>query len=66
MKCWSVLFVMFIASGAGAQPAPAFGDPSPQRYVLQARGSRLDTRAQPHPEINFVFEKECKVREGLE
>jgi len=66
MKLCSVLLVMFIASNAAAQPAPAFDDPSPQRYVLQARASRLDPRAQPHPEINFVFEKDGKVREGLE
>ena len=35
-------------------------DPRPQRYHLQARASELDPRAKPHPEIDFVFEKDGK------
>ena len=38
----------------------AFNDPTPQRYELSARASQIDTRARPHPEINFVFEKDGK------
>ena len=40
--------------------APASDDPKPQRYVLQARASVIDPLARPHPEINFVFEKDGK------
>jgi hypothetical protein len=54
--CFLSLFVMRVA----AQPAPAFDDSQPQRYVLQARASAIDPRARPHPEINFVFEKDGK------
>lgn len=34
-----------------------FHDAQPQRYELAARASQVDSRAQPHPEIDFVFEK---------
>jgi len=37
-----------------------FKDPSPQRYQLRARASQIDSRAAPHPEINFIFEKDGK------
>jgi hypothetical protein len=57
--CFTWLTILF-ASGAAAQPAPSFGDPKPQRYVLQARASVIDPQARPHPEINFVFEKDGK------
>lgn len=57
--CLSAALFLFSA-GAAAQPAPAFDDPSPQRYTLEARASQLDPRARPHPEINFVFEKDGK------
>ena len=60
MKACSALLAILFASGAAAQPAPAFDDPKPQRYVLQARASHVDPRARPHPEINFVFEKDGK------
>jgi lysophospholipase L1-like esterase len=41
-----------------AEPAPpAYRDPKPQAYHLQARASVLDPQAKPHPEIDFVFEK---------
>lgn len=44
-----------------AQPAAAqqnrvqFDDPNPQRYMLQARASKLDSRTKEYPEINFTF-----------
>jgi hypothetical protein len=37
-----------------------FTDPSPKRYELTARASEIDPRAKPHPEIDFVFEKNGK------
>jgi len=40
--------------------ALTFADPSPQRYQLKARASVIDPRAQPHPELEFVFEKKGK------
>ena len=43
-----------------ADPPLAFDDPKPQRYELTARASQIDSRARPHPEIDFVFEKNGK------
>src|SRR5262249_48480371 len=40
---------------AGDEPLK-FNDPKPQRYTFTARASEIDPRAQPHPEIDFVFE----------
>jgi hypothetical protein len=60
MKSLSTLLVIPIAAHAAAQPAPAFNDPSPRRYELHARASQIDPHARPHPEINFVFEKDGK------
>jgi hypothetical protein len=37
-----------------------FHDLKPQRYALSARASQIDPRARPHPEIDFVFEKNGK------
>ena len=37
-----------------------FADPKPQRYEFTARASAIDPRARPHPEIDFVFEKDGK------
>lgn len=34
-----------------------FNDAAPKRYDLTARASEIDPRAQPHPEIDFVFDK---------
>lgn len=44
----------------GFQNVAAAADPQPQRYDLSARASELDPRTRPHPEINFVFEKDGK------
>ena len=43
-----------------AEKQLSFHDPTPQRYELSARASQIDPRAQPHPEINFVFEENGK------
>ncbi len=46
------------------EPAePAFDDPQPQRYELQARASELDPRAEAYPEIDFVFEADGKPQD---
>ena len=48
----------------GAADAPLkFNDPKPQRYDLTARASQIDKRAKPHPEIEFVFEKDGKPQD---
>ena len=46
-----------------AEKVPEYQDPSPQRYDLTARASQIDKRAKPHPEINFVFEKDGKPQD---
>lgn len=43
----------------GAEPL-VFDDPQPQKYHIQARASEIDKRAIPHPEVDFVFEKNGK------
>jgi len=43
-----------------AESPATFADPNPRRYTLTARASELDPRARPHPEIDFVFEKDGK------
>ncbi len=40
-------------------PVP-YKDPAPKRYDLSARAGQIDKRARPHPEIDFVFEKNGK------
>ena len=38
-------------------------DPNPQQYILKKRASEIDPRAKPHPEIDFVFEKDGKPQD---
>lgn len=45
---------------SAAEPVKPFKDPSPKRYELSARASQIDKRAKPHPEVDFVFEKNGK------
>jgi hypothetical protein len=52
--------VMSLVHGGLLPAAEAFDDPKPQRYELTARASILDPRTKPHPEIDFVFEKDGK------
>jgi len=47
---WAV--IVAVASTAGAA--------EPMRRVLTARASAIDPRARPHPEIDFVFERDGK------
>ena len=55
------LFTILVAASPAllrAADAPlTFKDAKPQRYEFTARASAIDPRAQPHPEIDFVFEK---------
>lgn len=53
----SVLLTGLTGLPAAAAPL-TFADPSPRRYEFTARASELDPRARPHPEIDFVFEKD--------
>jgi len=58
-----VLFAAVPAASAARQPdaaPPAYDDPSPQRYELQARASEVDTRTKEYPEIDYVFTKDGK------
>ena len=49
---------------AVADDAPlTFSDPQPRRYELTARASEIDPKTRPHPEINFVFEKDGKPQD---
>ncbi len=53
-----LLFALLLLTAA----LPA-ADPVPQRFTLSARASALDPRARPHPEIDFVFEKDGKPQD---
>ena len=54
------LVTLLLTTVAAADPPLTFADPAPQRYDLTARASQIDPRARPHPEIDFVFEKDGK------
>jgi hypothetical protein len=60
----ALAFAALLAPGTdAAAPAAApltYADPSPKAYDLSARASEIDPRAQAHPEIDFVFEKNGK------
>ena len=50
-----------LSSRAFSADAPfTFADSAPKRYELTARASQIDPRAKPHPEIEFLFEKDGK------
>lgn len=53
----AVLLAIPAATLDAAEAPLVLRDRSPQRYELSARASQLDSRARPHPEIDFVFEK---------
>lgn len=54
------LILAWLTTLQAADAPLAFRDRSPQRYQLSARAGQIDSRARPHPEINFVFEKGSK------
>lgn len=60
MKLSLLLFTLVPAFALAADGPLKFHDPAPQRYDLTARASEIDPQAQPHPEIDFVFEKSGK------
>ena len=63
MKTTILLIGMLAVIGGSllaAEPPLTFQDPKPQRYELTARASQIDPRTRPHPEIDFVFEKDGK------
>ena len=53
----AALLLTTLAELHAADTPLAFKDPEPRRYELAARASQIDSRAWPHPEIDFVFEK---------
>lgn len=55
-RCLAPSLGLFLSAVGFTQQAAA----QPQRYELTARASEIDPRAKPHPEINFVFEKDGK------
>jgi hypothetical protein len=52
----SVLVCEFsIRTAVAQQERIKYNDPNPQRYQLQARASKLDSRTKEYPDINFTF-----------
>lgn len=39
----------------------SYKDPTPKKHDLKERASKIDPRAKPHPEIDFVFDKAGKA-----
>ena len=60
----TLLLSHLLAPLGAAEPSLRFDDPAPQRYEFTARASQLDSRAQEHPEIDFVFSKQGKPADG--
>ena len=56
----TLLLLALIAPAVAAEAPLRFDDPKPQRYQFTARASEIDPRAQAHPEIDFLFEKDGK------
>ena len=56
----AVLLLVDFTLSATAGNQLKFSDSQPQRYEFTARASEIDSRARPHPEIDFVFEKNGK------
>jgi hypothetical protein len=55
--------VLFKTAAMSAEQQLKFADREPHRYELTARASEIDPRAMPHPEINFVFDKDGKPQD---
>lgn len=62
--CYSICVTGLLATHRDllAQVVP-FNDPKPQRYEFTMRASELDPQAKPHPEIEFLFEKDGKPQD---
>ena len=67
MKAIAVVVIVMLSRSlcrlSAADAPPKFNDPKPQRYELTARASQIDKRTKPHPEIDFVFEKDGKPQD---
>jgi len=59
----ALLFVAALSTVHAEDTPLTFADPSARRYELSARASVIDPRARPHPEIDFVFEKDGKPQD---
>jgi len=59
LRLIALVLMLPIVSPAADAPL-TFNDPKPHRYELTGRASQIDPRTRPHPEIDFVFEKDGK------
>ena len=59
----ALLFVAALPTVRAEDTPLTFADPAARRYELSARASVIDPRARPHPEIDFVFEKDGKPQD---
>lgn len=55
--------LLFTVASLAADAPLSFTDSAPKRYEFTARASAIDPRAKPHPEIDFVFEKDGKPQD---
>ena len=60
IPCVVILISSIAVEWGMAQEFLVFNYRSPRKYDIKARASQIDPRAQPHPEIGFVFEKDGK------
>ena len=51
------------AEKAATKTTFRFDDPTPHRYKLSARASKIDSRTREYPKIDFVFNKDGKVKD---
>ena len=56
----SIVAVLALCLALASANRSRAAEPQPQRYELTARASEIDSRAKPHPEIDFVFEQKGK------
>lgn len=60
---WVLPLALHVSKLHAAEAPFQYNDPTPRRYNLKARASQIDTRAQAHPEINFLLEKDGKPQD---
>ncbi len=63
ISCFSTCLLLPLVTAlvsAAALAAPLSASKGPRRYTFITRASELDPRAKPHPEIDFVFDKDGK------
>jgi hypothetical protein len=58
----SSIFVPLVGAFSADRPLE-FHDANSKRYEFTARASEIDKRTQPHPEIEFLFEKDGKPQD---